>query len=66
MVDDDFELRLPATEEPRHKRVNGRWCADYFCMYCGSPMSEDEEGHGPVECEPNPELVNELRRINLW
>lgn len=65
-VEDPYDRRLPADDYPRHKRPNGWWSADFFCMNCGAPMAEGEDGHGFEECVANPELVDALRQINMW
>lgn len=65
--EDPFEKRPVKAEGPKHKRLDGGESGDYFCMNCGAPITTEEGlSHGPGKCEANPELVFELRNINLW
>jgi hypothetical protein len=37
----------------------------YYCMRCGDGgVNMYATGHGPGKCEPNPELVAVLRKLN--
>jgi len=66
-VNDKFSKRPVVSGKPKHKRPDGGDSGDYFCMNCGAPITTAEgEQHGPNTCEFNPELVNELRKINRW
>ena len=67
MVEDPFDKKPVKKNKPKHKRPDGEESGEYFCMFCGAPLSSDENSeHGFGVCEHRPELVEELRKINGW
>jgi hypothetical protein len=43
---------------------NMRLSQGYFCAVCGKPTSMVPTNHGTGFCDPNPELVQELIKLN--
>lgn len=43
---------------------NGGLMQGWFCLRCGKTTNMVGSGHGPGKCEPNPELVEKLRKAN--
>lgn len=47
-----------------HQRPDGLY-RGYYCLTCGAPgLNMVGSGHGPGLCQPNPELVRQLRELN--
>lgn len=48
-----------------HRRPDGSLEQGCYCGFCGrGSMSMMGHGAGKYECQPNPELVRQLRRAN--